>query len=90
LENIAILTFFGYTDKKRGEKEVIEMQRLGKLISPISLIEEKTIEKLFDCESDIIYFFIDKNLIIKDVLIPVKKEELEKWIRKMAKISLKH
>jgi|GEM_PF-2870864 len=66
------------------------MQRLGKLISPISLIEEKTIEKLFDCESDIIYFFIDKNLIIKDVLIPVKKEELKKWIREMAKISLKH
>jgi hypothetical protein len=32
------------------------MQRLGKLISPISLIEEKTIEKLFDCKNDIIYF----------------------------------
>lgn len=81
-KNIIILTFFSYTDRIWGEKKVIDMYRNKQLISPVSLISENEFSRLFDARSDIIYFYTDKNLKIKDMLVVSnKKEELKKWIK---------
>ncbi len=76
-----ILSIFIYTNRGWGEKKIIYMDRAGELDISVSIVDETGFNIWFNARSDIIYFYTDKNLKIRDIFVSNIKEGLKKWIK---------